>query len=112
MNAVGMKFKDRDPTFFGVLTGLIHILGGYVIYQYISYPGSHHIEIGTLMMVFGVLTICSYLALSFKKSWAAKVFAGVGIAICVPFIIFSFYFLAALSALIFAARLTTSEPVV
>jgi uncharacterized membrane protein HdeD (DUF308 family) len=112
VNAVGMKFKDRDPTFFGVLTGIIHILGGYVIYQYISYPGSHHIEIGTLMMVFGILTICSYLALWLNKSWTSKAFAGVGIVICVPFIKFSFYFLAALFALIFAARLTTTEPVV
>jgi hypothetical protein len=105
MDYVGRSPKIRNVTIFMVFVGAIHILCGYFIYQFISFPGSFHTIIGMLMMVFGFLTFCSSLTVWLQKSMATKVIAGVGVAICVPFIIFVLYFLVSISALLYATKL-------
>ena len=105
MGDVGRSLEIRNLTILMVFAGAIHILGGYYIYQFISFPGSFHTEIGILMIVFGFLTFCSSLAVWLQKSRATKVIAGVGVAICVPFIIFVSYFLTLIAALLYATRL-------
>ena len=105
MDDVGRSLEVRNVAIFMVFAGVIHILGGYFIYQFISFPGSFHTIIGMLMMVFGFLTFCSSLTVWLQKSMATKVIAGVGIAICVPFIIFVVYFLVAISSLLYATKL-------
>ncbi len=105
MDDVDSSLEIRNITIYMVLVGAIHISGGYFIYQFISFPGSLHTIIGTLMMVFGSLTFCSSLAVWLQKSMAVKVIAGVGVVIGVPFIIFAVSFLAPISALLYATRL-------
>ena len=68
-------------------------------------PNSFHEIVGICMIVFGVLTLCASLAVWLKKAWAAKIIAGVGGASCVTLIIFGYYLVIIVVALISVAAI-------
>ena len=89
-----------------VLLGALDVYSGYQFYQIsIIYSTSVNAIVGILMIVFGILTLCVSFAVWLQKTWAAKVIAGVGAANCVTLIIFGFYLVIIVVALISAAAI-------
>ena len=60
---------------------------------------------GTLMMVLGFLTFSASLAVWLQKSWAEKTITGIGIASCVSLVVFGYYLMIIVVALIYKAAI-------
>lgn len=95
MNDVDRPSEVRNATILMILAGALHIYLGYFSFQ-LSIMNSHPFQttIGTIMIIFGTLTFCASLIVWLQKSWATKVIAGVGIAVCGTLIIFGYYLIA------------------
>ncbi len=75
-----------------ILVGTLDIyLGLQSFYLSIIIPDSFQTIVGTLMLVFGSLTLCTSLMAWLQKPWATKIIAGVGIAVVMTLVIFGFY---------------------
>ncbi len=78
-----------------ILVGALDIyLGLQSFYLSIIIPDSFQTIVGTLMLVFGSLTLCTSLMAWLQKPWATKIIAGVGIAVVMTLVIFGFYLIA------------------
>ena len=89
-----------------VLMGAFHIYLGYHSYQFsIIFPNSFHTLVGTLMVVLGILSFCASLAVWLQNPWAPKIIAGVGGASCVTLVIFGYYLMIIVVALISVAAI-------
>jgi hypothetical protein len=58
-------------------------------------------EVGIFMFVLGALSFCTSLTVWLLKSRATKIVAGVGVVICVSYVLFGYYLLAVLPAIIY-----------
>ena len=82
----------QNATILLILAGALHIYLGYVSFQLsIMIPNPFQTTIGTIMIIFGTLTFCASLVVWLQKSWATKIIAGVGIAICGTLVILGYY---------------------
>ncbi len=89
-----------------VLLGANDIYLGYWFFQFsIMFPDSFNTIVGTLMIVFGILTFCASLAVWLQKAWAAKIIAGVGGASCVTLVVFGYYLMIIVVAIISKATI-------
>lgn len=78
-----------------ILVGALDIyLGLQSFYLSIIIPDSFQTIVGTLMLVFGSLTLCTSLMAWLQKPWATKIIAGVGIAVVMTLVIFGIYLIA------------------
>lgn len=92
MNDIEKLSEIRNATILMVLAGTFNIYFGYQSYQLsIIIPDPFPMIVGTTMIGFGVLTFCTSMAVWQQKSWATKIIAGVGFAICVTLVIFGYY---------------------
>ncbi|MGY5859860.1 MAG: hypothetical protein RTU63_10865 [Candidatus Thorarchaeota archaeon] len=92
MNDVGGSSRIRNATILMVFAGAFYLYLGYTFFQ-ISIIMHDPIQsiLGTLMIVFGVLTFCTSLIVWRQNPWVTKIIAGIGIAICGVVIIFGAY---------------------
>ena len=89
-----------------VLGGAFHIYIGYQFYLLpLLIPQTFQTIFGTLMIAFGFLSVCASLAVWLQKSWATKIIAGVGVASCVTLVIFGYYLMIILVALLYKAAI-------
>jgi hypothetical protein len=85
--------------FFG---GVFQIYFGYQSYLLsIELPNSFLMIVSTFMLVLGALSFCASLTVWLLKPWAEKIVAGVGITICVSYILFGYYLMAIIPAIIY-----------
>lgn len=111
MNDVERPSGVKNATILMVLGGAFHIYLGYWSYHinlsYWSYPIMFPFQMiaGTLMIVLGILTFTASLAVWQQKSWASKTIAGIGVASCVTLIIFGYYLMIIVVALIYKAAI-------
>ena len=106
MNDADRSPEVRNATILMVLTGVFNIYTGYQFFQFPEIlPNSFHTIIGTLMIVFGFLTFCASLAVWLQKTWATKIVAGVGVAVCATFILFGYYLAILLIVLLYGATI-------
>ncbi len=78
-----------------ILVGALDIyLGLQSFYLSIIIPDSFQTIVGTLMLVFGSLTLCTSLMAWLQKPWATKIIAGVGIVVVMTLVIFGIYLIA------------------
>lgn len=92
MNDIGGSSGIRNGTILMILAGAFNIYFGYTFLQFSTiFPGPFQPIIGILMIVFGVLTLCTSLIVWLQNPWATKLIAGVGIATCGTLIIFGYY---------------------
>jgi hypothetical protein len=94
-----------------VLGGAFHIYLGYwsfhinLGYWTIPILFPFHMIAGTLMIVLGTLTFAASLAVWLQKSWASKTITGIGVASCVTLVIFGYYLMIIVVALIYKAAI-------
>ena len=87
--------KIQNATILLILVGTLAIYLGYQSFQW-SIISLFPIQaiVGTLMIVFGFLTLCISLAVWLQKSWAIRIIAGVGIGFVVTLVVFGYYLIA------------------
>jgi len=89
-----------------VLGGALHIYLGYQSYYFsILLPLPFLAIMGSIVLVFGILSLCASLAVWFQKSWATTIIAGIGITSCGILVIFGYYLVGFFFALIYWAAL-------
>ena len=94
-----------------VLGGVFHMYLGYWVFHidlgYLSYPimFPFHTIAGTVMIVLGSLTLSASLAVWLQKSWAEKTITGIGVASCVSLVIFGYYLMIIIVALLYKAAI-------
>lgn len=92
MDDIDKQVGVRNATILMIIAGAFNIYLGYVSFQLeIPYPDFYHAIIGMIMIAFGLLTFCMSLVVWIQKSWAAKVIAGIGVAVCVALIVFGLF---------------------
>ena len=75
-----------------ILGGAIQIYSGYQLFQLsLIYSGSFSAIVGTLMVIFGLLSLFTSLLIWQQKSWVTKIVAGIGVAVCGSLIILGYY---------------------
>ena len=75
-----------------VLAGAIQIYSGYQLYQMtIIFSDSFFLIVGTLWVIFGLLSLCTSPIIWQQKSWVTKIIAGIGVAFCGTSVIFGYY---------------------
>jgi len=93
LNISEMKLETRNATILMILVGALLIYTGYQFHlMTIIMPFPFHPIYGIFLIVFGVLSFCTSLVVLFRESWAPRMIAGVGIAVCVTQIIFGFLY--------------------
>lgn len=102
MNDVEKQAGTRNATILMVLVGANHLYLSYSSYQFsIIMSNPFQAIIGTVMLVFGVLTFYASLIVWQQKSWATKIIAGIGVAVCGTLIISGFYLMGVILAPIY-----------
>ena len=102
MNDVERQSGTRNATILMVFVGALHIYNGYFLLQVLvpdQWPDQT--TFGTVTIVFGLLTFCASLIVWQQKSWATKIIAGIGIAVCGTLIISGFYLMGVILAPIY-----------
>ena len=102
MNISEMRLGARNATIILILVGVFLIYTGYQFHQIaIIMHDSLQSVYATLMIVFGVFSFGISLVVLFREAWALRMIVGVGIAVCVTHIIFGFYTITAVFAVIY-----------
>lgn len=102
MNDVEKQPGVRNATILMVLVGAFNIYLGYTSYQLsVVFPDPSQTVVGTVMIVFGLFTFCASLIVWLQKSWATKIIAGIGVAVCGTLIISGFYLMGIILAPIY-----------
>ena len=85
-----------------LLGGTFQIYFGYESYLLsIELPDSSLMMVSIVMFVLGALSFCASLSVWLLKSWAVKILVGVGVTICVSDMLFGYYLVAIIPAIIF-----------
>ena len=92
MDDVGGSLGIRNATILMILAGAFHLYLGYTWFQF-SVISQWPIDPtpGILMIVSGVLTLCTSLIVWLQKSWATKIIVVNGVAVCGTLIISGFF---------------------
>jgi hypothetical protein len=91
----------ENATILALFGGLLHILYGVNFHMRVA-PLDPLISVfGPIMSVLGILSIGACIGLSLMNSWARKLVTGVGLAISGAHILFGYYLMAAMSAIIY-----------
>ncbi len=92
MNGIERPPEVRNATILTVLTGGLLVYLGYQSYQMsLIFPGVYPFLLETVIVLFGIATICASFTVWYQKSWAARVITVIGVAACVTLIITGFY---------------------
>jgi hypothetical protein len=85
----------QNATILLILVGALDIYLGFQSFHLsIIIPNPFQTIVGTLMLVFGVLTLCTSLIAWLQKPWATKIIAGVGITVVVTLVLLGVYLIA------------------
>jgi uncharacterized membrane protein len=88
------------------LAGVLQFFLGYQSYQFsIMLPLPVLAIMGTIMLVFGILSFCASLAIWMQKSWATTIITGIGIMSCGTLVMFGYYLVGFFFALVFYAAI-------
>jgi hypothetical protein len=102
MNIDSRSSEVRNATILVFFGGVFQIYLGYQSYLLsIELPHSFLMIVSILMLVLGALSFCASLPVWLLKSWATKIVAGVGVAICVSYILFGYYLMVVIPAIIY-----------
>ena len=92
MNDVERQLGTRNATILMIFGGAFHLYLGYASFQLsVIIPDPFHTIMGTIMIVFGLLTFCVSVVVWLQKSWATKIITVVGVAVCAALVILGFY---------------------
>ncbi|MFW9843133.1 MAG: hypothetical protein ACFFEV_01005 [Candidatus Thorarchaeota archaeon] len=102
MNLSEMKLGTRNATIILILVGVLLIYTGYQFHQIaIIMHNPLQSTYGTFLIVFGALSFCTSLSVLFRKSWAPGMIVGVGVAVCVTQLVFGYYLIIVVFAVIY-----------
>lgn len=100
MNEVERYSRVRNATILMVLGGLLLIYTGYQFIQiFIVIPYPPNFIHGVLMIIFGILTLCTSLPVWIQKTWAPTAVKGLSILVCGTLVLFGFLIPVAVFAL-------------
>jgi hypothetical protein len=92
----------RNATILVIFGGVLHILFGYQFYLLsMAPPNSLLVVVSVVMIGLGISSVGISTGLWQRRSWATKTTTGVGLAICSTHILFGYYQMAALAAIIY-----------
>ena len=95
MNDVDRPSEVQKATILLIFAGALEIYLGLQTFQFsLIIPNPILTIVGTLMPVFGLLTLCASLIVWLQKSWATKIIAGIGIGFVVTLVVFGYYLIA------------------
>ena len=102
MNDVERQSGIKNATILMVLGGAFHLYFGYASYQLsIVISNPFQVIVGTVLIVFGLLTFCASLIVWLQKSWATKIITGIGVAACATLFFSGFYLMIIIVATIY-----------
>lgn len=106
LNDVDRSSEIRNAIILIVVGGVFQIyLGSQSYLLSLIIPDSFHTLFGTLMIVYGILSLCASLTVWLQKSWATITIAGVCVASCVTLIVFAYYMIIFIVAPIYGAAI-------
>ncbi len=92
LNDVDRAPGVRNATILMILGGAIQIYSGYQLFQLsLIYSGTLSAIVGTLMVIFGLLSLSTSLLIWQQKPWVTKIVAGIGVAVCGSLIILGYH---------------------
>ena len=92
MNVAKMPSEIRNTIILTAIGGVFQIYLGTQSYLLsLVFPDSFHMLLGTLMIVYGILSLCASLSVWLQKTWTILLIIGICIASCATLIIFASY---------------------
>jgi hypothetical protein len=92
LSDVEKQSRTNNATILLAIGGAFHLYLSYTMFQpLVIIPDSFQITIGTVMALFGLLTLCVSLIVWLQKPWVTNLIAIVGVAACAAAVIFGYF---------------------